>query len=117
MTKNLQIYGIKNCDTVKKALKWLQNNQIEADFHDFKKEELDKSLVKQWFEQIDHSVLINKRGTTWRKLSDADKNLTDESALIKLVIDNPSLVKRPVVLHKNQWYVGFKEDEWQQRYL
>jgi arsenate reductase len=117
MTKTVEVYGIKNCDTVKKSLKWLEANNIEVNFHDFKKEALTNDLVAQWFNQVDTSLLINKRGTTWRKLDDNQKELTEQADLVQLIIDNPSIVKRPVVLFDNKWSVAFKADEWEQKFL
>ena len=117
MTKSVEVYGIKNCDTVKKSLKWLEANNITVDFHDFKKEALTNDLVNQWFTQIDIALLINKRGTTWRKLDDAQKELTEQADLVQLIIDNPSIVKRPVVLFDKTWSVAFKADEWEKKFL
>lgn len=117
MAKAIQIYGIKNCDTVRKALKWLEQNSLEIEFHDFKKESLTTELVTQWFSQVDASKLINRRGTTWRKLDDASKNLTEISDLTQLIIDNPSIVKRPILLSNEGWSVGFNADDWQQKLL
>ena len=113
----MQIYGIKNCDTVKKALKWLGENDLEFEFHDFKKEAPSESLVDEWFAQVALDKLINKRGTTWRNLDESQKNFDDLLALKKLVIENPTLVKRPVVKHQENWSVGFKADDWQNNFL
>ena len=113
----LEVYGIKNCDTVRKALKWLDANQLTYQFHDFKKEKLTTELVAQWLDKVDISLLINKRGTTWRKLDDDSKAITDTNALIQLIIENPSLIKRPLVTYKGNSSVGFKADDWQQKYL
>lgn len=112
----MHIYGIKNCDTVKKSIKWLNENKIDFEFHDFKKEAPSSLLVKQWFEKIDKNKLINKRGTTWRKLDDAQKAIEDLNGLIQLVVSNPSLLKRPVVQYRNTWSVGFDANEWQQQF-
>lgn len=115
--KNIQLYGIKNCDTVKKSLKWLQQNNFEIEFFDLKKQPLDKKIVAEWFDSIDNSVLINRRGTTWRQLHEAEKNISHKSKLIQLIIDKPTLLKRPIVFYKNNWTVGFNAAEWQQRFL
>lgn len=121
MSKSIEVYGIKNCDTVKKSLKWLAeklpDKQFEINFHDFKKEVLTEDLVNQWFQQIDSSILINRKGTTWRKLDDSQKNLTEQSDMVKLIISNPSIIKRPVVLFNNNWSVAFNPDEWQKRFI
>lgn len=112
----MHVYGIKNCDTVKKAIKWLQQNEIEFEFFDFKKGVLTQEIVEQWFAQVDLNLLINKRGTTWRQLDDSQKNFDDLDALKKLVLESPTLVKRPVVCVNNAWQVGFKADDWQQQF-
>jgi len=117
MTKTVEVYGIKNCDTVRKSLKWLEANNFDVNFHDFKKESLNTELVNRWFEQVDSSVLINKRGTTWRKLSESQKELTQQSELVQLIINNPSIVKRPVVLFEDNWSVAFNPDDWQEKFL
>jgi arsenate reductase (glutaredoxin) len=115
--KIIELYGIKNCDTVKKSLKWLEQNDFEVNFHDFKKEAISPNLTEQWLNQIDPAILINRRGTTWRKLSDEQKALTEPDDLSALIIENSSLVKRPVVLFNGDWSVGFNADDWQQRLL
>lgn len=113
----MEVYGIKNCDTVKKAVKWLNENSIDFEFHDFKKEALNESLVNEWFNQVDLEKLINKRGTTWRQLDESQKDLSNTDALLQLVIEKPTLVKRPVVNHQGKWSVGFKADDWQAAFL
>ncbi|TQV75529.1 arsenate reductase [Aliikangiella marina] len=113
----MKIYGIKNCDTVKKALKWLDSNSLSYEFHDFKKEPLSQALVDQWFTQVDLEKLINKRGTTWRQLDESQKDLSNTQALKQLVIEKPTLVKRPVVENNGQWSVGFKAEDWQNQFL
>ncbi|MCW8875934.1 MAG: arsenate reductase [Kangiellaceae bacterium] len=115
--KSLSVYGIKNCDTVKKALKWLNENEVETEFHDFKKETPSSDLVATWLDEIGADTLINRRGTTWRKLSDEQKALTEAKDLIALIIENTSLVKRPVVNHQGVWSVGFNINDWQERFL
>lgn len=117
MKSKLDVYGIKNCDTVKKALKWLNENEIETEFHDFKKEIPSAKLVAEWLEEIGSEKLINRRGTTWRKLSDEQKALSEDADLIELIIENTSLIKRPVVNHQGVWSVGFNLADWQARFL
>ena len=112
----MKVYGIKNCDTVKKALKWLDANSMEFEFHDFKKQAPSESLIKQWFTQVPMDKLINKRGTTWRQLDDDDKNLDDKNRMKQLIKLQPTLLKRPLVEFKGQWHVGFNAEDWQQRY-
>ncbi|MET1255162.1 Spx/MgsR family RNA polymerase-binding regulatory protein [Aliikangiella maris] len=109
----VEVYGIKNCDTVKKALTWLTANQIEFEFHDFKKEIPNAELIQLWLELIGQETLINRRGTTWRNLNDSQKSLTDTDSLIDLIMQNTSLIKRPVLKYHGNWTVGFKAETWQ----
>ena len=109
----LQFYGIPNCDTVKKARKWLEANGLDYTFHDYKKEGADAAKVEQWIEAKGVDVVLNKRGTTYRKLSDAEKEAAaDSHEAVKLLVQHPSMIKRPVVEHSSGILVGFKEDEW-----
>jgi len=117
MNPKLQVYGIKNCDTVKKALAWISQRQLETEFHDLKKEELSKGLVAEWLSQIESGKLINRRSTTWRNLSDSQKTLTETSDLIQLIIEQPTLLKRPVLFHQGVWSVGFDLQDWQSRLI
>jgi len=114
MTKEITLYGINNCDTVKKALKWLVANKIDHRFYDFKKQPLTKELLTRFVQLNDWSTLLNKRSTTYRNLSDEIKNnLTDEIAF-EQVLAQPTLLKRPLLLLKSssgesslQLYLGF----------
>lgn len=108
------IYGIKNCDTMKKAMKWLENNGVEYQFHDYKKSGLDKKTLLGWSKQVDWEILLNRRGTTWRKLPDDVKNDISKTTAIELMIENPSLVKRPVLVTSDEILVGFKEETYQE---
>ena len=109
----IEVYGIPNCDTVKKARKWLDANGIGYTFHDYKKEGADAGKLSAWIDGKGLDVILNKRGTTFRKLSDEDKaNADDSHAAVALLVQQPSMIKRPVVEHPNGILVGFKEDEW-----
>jgi len=108
------VYGINNCDTVKKTLKWLEKNNINYQFHDFKKQGLSPELLSELVAKSDWSTLLNKRSTTFRNLADEIKNnLTDENCF-NSAIEQPTLIKRPVLLHNNSLYVGFKESNYQE---
>ena len=109
------VYGINNCDTVKKARKWLSKNNIEYQFHDFRKDGLSQSKIKQWVGQVDWEILLNRRGTTWRKLSEDQKANINKSNAVKLMAVQPTLIKRPVVEHNNEIIVGFSADTYQQQ--
>lgn len=111
--KTTQIYGIKNCDTLKKALKWLVTENIEVTYHDYRKDGLDETLIKQFIAHLGWESLINKRGTTYRALSDADKNALDENRAIALMLAQPAIIKRPLLIHQNQYHLGFKPEQYQ----
>jgi Spx/MgsR family transcriptional regulator len=111
----IHLYGIPNCDTVKKARKWLEATGCEYAFHDFKKEGADPAKVEAWIAAKGVDTVVNRRGTTFRKLSDEDKALSDDShTAVALLVQHPSLIKRPVVEHAGGTLIGFKEDEWSQ---
>ena len=106
------MYGIPNCDSIKKARNWLKDNNVDYEFHNYKKDGVPEKELKKWIKEIGWEVLLNKRGTTWRKLDDAIKdNITKESA-IKIMLDNPSIIKRPVVDDGKNIHVGFAEDDY-----
>lgn len=106
----ITVYGIPNCDTVKKAKKWLDENQHNYHFHDFRKEGLDPQRVAQWLQQIDDSLLLNRRSTTWKQLSESDKGYENSDQLIALLVAHPTLIKRPVIDYNGSLSVGFKPD-------
>jgi len=106
------VYGIKNCDTVKKARRWLEANDVAFDFHDFRADGLDKTTIASWLQKVSWEVLLNKRGTTWRKLEDPRKDNLDESVAVELMLANPTLIKRPVMTVNDDCIVGFKEADY-----
>lgn len=109
----LAFYGIPNCDTVKKARNWLDAQGIAFTFHDYKKEGADPAKLAAWVEAKGWEVILNRAGTTFKKLPDEAKaDLTAEKA-IALMVEQPSMIKRPVVEYPGGILVGFKEPEWQ----
>ena len=109
----ITLYGINNCDTVKKSQKWLKQQQIEYSFHDFKKQGLSKELLTTFVKQADWSTLLNKRSTTFRQLSDDIKdNLTDD-IMFNAVIEQPTLLKRPLLQCNDELHLGFKDVQYQ----
>ena len=92
----ITVYGIPNCDTVKKARKWLEAEGMDFTFHDFRKDGLEESLAADWVARLGADVVINKRGTTWRKLSDEQKNITSDAQAVALILESPAMIKRPV---------------------
>ncbi len=106
------LYGIKNCDTVRKARKWLELEGFDYSFHDFRVDGLDKKDLHAWVKDVGWEVLLNKRSTTWKQLSDKDKETVDEGKAITLMLANPTLIKRPVLTYKKKIHVGFKPAEY-----
>jgi Spx/MgsR family transcriptional regulator len=108
----LTVYGIPNCDTVKKARVWLEARGIACSFHDYKKAGADAAQVARWIEQAGLDRVLNRAGTTFRKLADADKVDIAAARAMALMVEQPSLIKRPIVEHPGGLLVGFKEAEW-----
>lgn len=105
----IKIYGIPNCDTMKKARKWLDSNGIEYEFHDFKKLGIDNNLLRSWVDELGWEVLLNRRGMMWRKLSDEVKQNIDASTAFQVMLETPTIIKRPVLDLGNRRIVGFSE--------
>ena len=106
------IYGIKNCDTMKKAFAWLDDHGVRYDFHDYKKAGIDAARLKAWSKQVGWDTLLNTRGTTWRKLSPAQQANLDKAKALKLMSENPSLIKRPVLENGKDLLVGFAPERY-----
>ena len=107
----ITVYGIKNCDTCRKALKWLAAEGIEHRFHDFRVDGLDAKSLSGWVKAAGWEKLLNRRGTTWRNLSDAEKDGVDEAKAETLMAGNPTLIKRPVFETGGKVLVGFSDAE------
>ncbi|MEX0695590.1 MAG: arsenate reductase [Rhodospirillales bacterium] len=105
----LNIYGLKNCDTCRKALKWLEGEGIAYVFVDVRKDGIDMSDIERWAEAIGIDSLLNKRGTTWRGLSDADKARGEGKGAVALMATHPALIKRPVFVRNGTVMVGFTD--------
>lgn len=110
---SLTLYGIPNCDTVKKARTWLDSRGIGYAFHDYKKAGANADQLAQWCRIAGWEKVLNRAGTTFKKLPDSDKADLDETKAIGLMAANPSCIKRPVVEHPGGLLVGFKPDEWE----
>ena len=109
----VEFYGIPNCDTVKKARAWLEGRGIGYAFHDYKKEGADPAKLAAWSDAVGWEALLNRRGTTFRGLSEADKADIDRAKALRLMEANPSLIKRPVVEHAGGVLVGFDAGAWE----
>ena len=114
----IALYGIPNCDQVKKARAWLHQHHVAVDFIDFKKIQVTPTLINGWLEQLDWQHLLNRRGTTWRALPEAEKlAVTDAASAIQCMVASPSIIKRPVLVTQTQQHreilVGFSEENYQ----
>jgi arsenate reductase (glutaredoxin) len=107
------LHGIPNCDTVKKARTWLEGQGVAYDFRDYKKVPPTAEELKAWVKAVGWEPLLNKAGTTFKKLPDADKTGIDESKAIALMVAYPSVIKRPVATGAKEMLVGFKPDQWE----
>ena len=108
----ITLYGIPNCDTVKKARKWLDAQGIVYDFHYYKKAGADPAKLKAWVAERGWETILNRAGTTFRKLPDAEKEGLDAAKAVALMAEHTSTIKRPVVEYPGGLLVGFKEAEW-----
>lgn len=112
------LYGIKNCNTVKKAIDWLNSHKVVFAFHDYKKEGISKAQLTSWTKQINWEMLVNKKGTTWRSLSDEEKaKITNATSAIALMQEKTSVIKRPLIEKDGKVVtVGFDETEFENAY-
>ncbi len=108
----ITLYGIPNCDTIKKARKWLAGNDIDYHFHDYKKTGVDAAQLQQWIDAVGWEALLNRRSTTWRKVPQEIKDAIDENAAIRLMLETPSIIKRPVLDTGSSLHVGFKPEQY-----
>ena len=107
------IYGIKNCNTMKKAFTWLDEHQVNYQFHNYKTDDLSAELLNDLLKLVDWQSLLNTRGTTWRKLDEALRNQIDnQDAAIKVMLANPSILKRPLLIDGKRALLGFSEESY-----
>jgi arsenate reductase len=109
----ITIYGIKNCDTMKKARAWLEKHGVDYDFHDYKAAGIEKDKLEAWAEKVGWETVLNRAGTTFKKLPDKDKEGLTEAKAIKLMLAQPSMIKRPVLeLPRGKLLIGFKPEDY-----
>lgn len=106
------LYGIPNCDTCRKARRWLDARSVEYRFHDLRRDGIDTSRIGDWLREAGADRVLNRRGTTWRKLAEADRERAAGAQLANLLAEQPTLIKRPVVETGDALLVGFDEDAW-----
>ena len=111
------VYGIKNCDTVKKSTEWLKGNNLQFEFHDYKSKGISEEKLREWTNQVSWEILVNKKGTTWKKLDESVKNkVTDVASAVELMKEHTSLIKRPVIENNGRIIaVGFNEKEYAEK--
>jgi Spx/MgsR family transcriptional regulator len=110
MAKSITIYGIKNCDTMKRARAWLDDHSVSYVFHDYKTEGIERTKLESWLKQAGWETLLNRAGTTFRKLPDKEKEGVTEKKAIGLMLAQPSIIKRTVLEVGNKLLVGFKPE-------
>lgn len=112
---SLYLYGIKNCDTVKKAKKWLEEQQIAYQFHDYRADGLDAELLRTFIDQLGWESLLNTRGTTWRKLDESVRqSINNADSAAESMLAQPAIIKRPLLAHNQRMLLGFNPDQYTQ---
>jgi arsenate reductase len=110
----ITIYGIKNCDTMKKAMRWLDEHGVDYRFHDYRKEGLDAKLLEAWEKEIGWETLLNRRGMLWRKLPERSRENIDRQSALQIMEENPGIIKRPLLDLGDRRVVGFKPETYEQ---
>ena len=108
------LYGISSCDTIRKAKTWLKNRQIEFEFHDYRKQGLEQQLLQSMISALGWEAMLNRRGTTWRTLPDTVKDQIDQASTIRVMINNPAIIKRPILATDKQLHLGFSDQQYQE---
>ena len=111
---SITVYGIRNCDTVKKALAWLDEQGLEYRFHDYRKDGVPEDQLLYWISTLGWETVINRRGTSWRKLPEDIRDDMDAVSAVSVALENPSIIKRPIVETEHTLLAGFKVSEWEQ---
>ena len=106
------LYGIKNCDTIKKARAWLSANNIDYSFHDYRLNGLDTPWLEQAEQALGWELMLNKRGTTFRQLTEEQKQGVDKTLALTLMLEYPAMIKRPILIHNDQYFIGFKAQQY-----
>ena len=107
------LYGIPNCDTVRQARRWLDAHGIDYRFHDLRRDGLDRALLQAWEQQFGWDALLNRRGTTWRRLPDAVRERIDRHSALEVMLEQPSIIRRPLLEHRRNRQLGFSADGYQ----
>lgn len=113
---SVTIYGIKNCDTIKKARNWLESHDVAYRFHDYKAEGIEQAKLVEWCERAGWETVLNRAGTTFRKLPDVDRQDLDAEKAIALMLAQPSMIKRPVLEADGKLLIGFKPERYEEAF-
>ncbi len=108
------VYGIANCDTIKKARAWLNQRGIDYRFHDYRKAGLSAAQLEPMLDQLGWEAMLNRRGTTWRGLPEATRAGIDRDSAAALMLDNPAIIKRPILAHAETLHLGFSEQQYRE---
>ena len=111
------LYGIKNCDTIKKSRVWLSTNNIDYTFHDYRQDGLDEQWLEATEQILGWEIMLNKRGTTFRQLTEEKKQGLDKTAALKLMLEYPAMIKRPILICNNKYFIGFKAEQYAKVFL
>ena len=106
------MYGIPNCDTIKKAKKWLEQHQITYQFHDYRKQGINSAMTKEFCDYFGWEQVLNKRGTTYRQLTDEQKQTLNAQSAIALLVEQPAMIKRPIIRIGDLLHIGFKAEQY-----
>jgi Spx/MgsR family transcriptional regulator len=109
----IQLYGIPNCDTIKKARAWLEGRGVEYRFHDYKRDGIDESRLRGWVDELGWEALVNRRGTTWRRLPEEVREQMDTEAAIRIMLETPSIIRRPVLDTGQLRHLGFSDTDYE----
>jgi Spx/MgsR family transcriptional regulator len=109
----IQLYGIPNCDTIKKARAWLEGRGVEYRFHDYKRDGIDEARLRGWVDELGWEALVNRRGTTWRRLPEEVREQMDTEAAIRIMLETPSIIRRPVLDTGQLRHLGFSETDYE----
>ena len=106
------LYGIRNCDTIRKARRWLDENGIDYRFHDVRADGITRADLRHWMQSLDWEDLLNRRGTTWRKLPEPVRNGINKTTATRIMLENPAIIKRPVLVCGDELHLGFSADSY-----
>jgi len=114
MKQAVTLYGIPNCDTIRKVRAWLADHRIEYHFHDYRKQGADPELLRSMADQLGWEAMLNRRGTTWRALPEPVKENIDESRALELMRQNPAIIKRPILARGDRLHIGFNDQQYRE---